>query len=313
MVIEELSTALARIIQETGRNPDAMATIAKRAGDTVILAGEEGQHMYVIQSGTAEILNDDMVLDTVGPGGVIGEMALVDGSLRSATVRATENLVLMPISTTDFEALTRHHPEFGLYVMKIMSLRLRLMNARLGDAVEDIAYREKIEGELRAMATRDPLTGISNRQHFAEMASREIDSALRHDRHLSVAMIDVDHFKAVNDTYGHPCGDAALRTLVETAASELRSADIFGRLGGEEFALLLPETDAPAATAIAERIRARLARESLSWNAQTFSITVSIGVSSWRQDETNIDAALTRADNNLYAAKAQGRNRVVSE
>ena len=133
MEFDDLSTVLAdemRRRRDGGRSP---SFVTKAIGETVIQAGGTGENMFVIQSGEAEILNDGVVLDVVGPGGVVGEMALVDGSLRSATVRARTRLRLMPISKPDFEMLIRSHPEFGLYVMKVMSLRLRLMNTRLGN------------------------------------------------------------------------------------------------------------------------------------------------------------------------------------
>ncbi|MCW8914575.1 MAG: GGDEF domain-containing protein [Magnetovibrio sp.] len=313
MLFDDLFTVLTEIARHSDDKAHPPTMVSKAAGQTIILAGEEGENMFVIQAGDAEILSDGVVFDVVGPGGIIGEMALVDGSFRSATVRARSALRLMPISKPDFEALTRHHPEFGLYVMKIMSLRLRLMNARLGNAIEDISYREKIEHELRAMATRDPLTGISNRRHISEAATREIEQAQRHGRKLSVAMIDIDHFKAINDTFGHACGDNVLRLVVEVMADELRSADTLGRMGGEEFAAILPETGLDTGSTIAERIRARIAEHVFIWDGKEFGITASIGIAAWNTGEVTIDPTLVRADKALYTAKDQGRNCVVRQ
>ena len=309
MALDEQTSIL---IDELGQLRNS-AVVSKAAGETVITAGEEGESMFLIQDGKVEILSDGVVLDVVGPGGVIGEMALVDGSLRSATVNARTAVDLVPISKANFELLIRRHPEFGLHVMKIMSLRLRLMNERLGDAMEDISYRQEIEQELRAMATLDPLTGISNRRHFAEMATREIKTAQRHGRELSVAMLDLDHFKVVNDTYGHAGGDAVLRLAVEVIAGELRSADILGRIGGEEFALLLPETGLATAVGIVERIREKIAEQTFTWDGEDITVTASIGVAIYAPEEPTIDSALARADKGLYTAKENGRNRVVAQ
>ena len=193
-----------------------------------------------------------------------------------------------------------------------MSLWLRLMNTRLGNAIEDIAASQEIERELRAMAARDPLTGVSNRKHFAEMGAIEVERSQRHGRELSVAMLDVDHFKAVNDTHGHACGDAVLRLIVKAAERELRSGDVLGRVGGEEFALLMPETGLADSSAIAERIRERIAGQVLAWDGKSFELTASIGVAAWDPGEPIIDPALARADESLYAAKDRGRNRVVA-
>ena len=307
MVFEYLTDDLHRLGEDR-----STSLLTKSAGETVIQAGEQGKYMFVIQSGEADIINDGVILDQVGPGGVVGEMAMVDGSLRSATVQASTDLTLLPVSKPDFEILIRRHPQFGVHVMKIMSLRTRLMNARLGDAMEDISASRAMEQELRTLASRDPLTGTANRLHFANMAAREIEQARRHARELSVAMLDVDHFKAVNDNHGHACGDAALRQVVEATTGELRIADVLGRVGGEEFAILLPETGLEPAAAIAERIREVISEQTFAWDGQTFELTVSIGVSIWDTDENTIEEALTRADKNLYAAKENGRNNVVS-
>ncbi|MDP6787985.1 MAG: GGDEF domain-containing protein [Rhodospirillales bacterium] len=312
MAYDDLSRVLADEMHRRRDGGPSPSTVNKASGETVIRAGGTGETMFVIQVGEAEILNDGLVLDVVGPGGVVGEMALVDGSLRSATVRARTDLRLMPISKADFGLLIRSRPEFGLYVMKVMSLRLRLMNTRLGNAIEDISARQEIERELRAMAARDPLTGTSNRKHFAEMGAIEVERSQRHGRELSIAMLDVDHFKVVNDTYGHACGDSVLRSIVEAAQDELRTGDILGRVGGEEFAFLMPETGITAGLAIAERIRQRIAGQTLAWDGKTFELTASIGVAAWNPGEPTVDPALARADESLYAAKDQGRNRVVA-
>lgn len=313
MIFEDLSSILADALRHRDGDVRPLPEVSKEAGETVIKAGETGGCMFVVQSGEAQILHEGVALDVVGPGGVVGEMALVDGSLRSATVVARTDLQLMPISKSDFELLIRRHPDFGIYVMKVMSLRLRLMNIRLGTAMDDISAREEMERELREMAILDPLTGVVNRQHFTDMAAQEIERARRHGRDLAVVMLDVDHFKSVNDTHGHACGDEALRTIVASVEPELRTTDVFARMGGEEFAILLPETSLEYAAAIGERIRASIAKQTLAWDGKDFGVTASIGVAAWAPGETVIEPALARADRALYAAKDGGRNRVVVE
>jgi diguanylate cyclase (GGDEF)-like protein len=165
---------------------------------------------------------------------------------------------------------------------------------------------------LVAMASTDPLTGALNRRSFADRALAELARARRYERPVSLLMIDADRFKAVNDTYGHAGGDAVLRALAGHLTLTLRPSDVFGRFGGEEFAVLLPETGLAAAEIVAERICAELAALPVSSNGQEIRFTVSIGVAEFEHEASDIKETLDRADAALYQAKAGGRNRVVS-
>ncbi|MBI5165621.1 MAG: diguanylate cyclase [Magnetospirillum sp.] len=174
----------------------------------------------------------------------------------------------------------------------------------------DITERKAMERELRRLATTDPLTGSFNRRHFMASASRELDRSLRHDHRLSVVMLDIDHFKRINDAHGHAIGDEALKMLVNDCRDELREHDTLGRLGGEEFAVLLPETAFAAAMEAAERLRLRVAAIRVPLpDGESLSFTSSLGVAAFAGDY-NVEALLARADAALYRAKASGRNRV---
>ncbi|NVN93527.1 MAG: GGDEF domain-containing protein [Desulfuromonadales bacterium] len=163
---------------------------------------------------------------------------------------------------------------------------------------------------LELMAHTDLLTGINNRGHFMELLSAELNRNRRHERLFSVLMLDLDHFKSVNDTYGHAAGDEALRTLPRVfQASELRTSDFFGRIGGEEFAVALPETGIRGAYEVAERIRANLERTAVILDGKEYFMTASIGGSEFRVGDTE-DTLLQRADHAMYRAKETGRNRV---
>lgn len=157
------------------------------------------------------------------------------------------------------------------------------------------------------LANRDALTGVLTRRHFGELAAREQALALRRAWPISVLMIDVDHFKAVNDRHGHPTGDAVLAHVAHQCLGMLRSGDLFTRWGGEEFVALLPATDADGALEVAERLRAGVADAVLP--ELRHRITASIGVATGTGEET-IDALIARADAAMYAAKRAGRNRV---
>ncbi|MEO8804177.1 MAG: GGDEF domain-containing protein [Rudaea sp.] len=167
----------------------------------------------------------------------------------------------------------------------------------------------RLNEELERQATVDPLTGINNRRTLERLAAQAIALAHRHQRPLSVLMIDADHFKRINDVHGHAAGDEALVTLAGTLQCALRAEDLFGRLGGEEFVAVLPETDEAAARASAERLR--VAVESIEFGAQRrlIALRVSIGIAVIA-DGDDFAAILRRADQAMYAAKRSGRNRV---
>lgn len=178
--------------------------------------------------------------------------------------------------------------------------------------VRDISERKTAEARLREMATTDELTGIGNRRHFRELAERQLTVARRYLKPFSLVLFDVDRFKLINDTHGHDGGDRVLRALADTARRLLRKADFVGRLGGEEFAFCLPETDQPQAEAVAERFRREVA--SLAVPMDTGGVarfTVSLGIACLDTPDETLDTLLKRADQALYRAKEEGRNRVV--
>ncbi|MDD5033728.1 MAG: diguanylate cyclase [Methylococcaceae bacterium] len=175
----------------------------------------------------------------------------------------------------------------------------------------DLRERKKLERELERQARIDVLTGLNNRRHFFELAEQELARARRYEEALSLLLLDVDYFKSVNDVHGHHVGDAALRALSEACARTLREIDILGRLGGEEFAMLLPETTGEQALEVAERIRRAVAQAAVPLDqGGPLHFTVSIGLASLVAADSTIDATLMRADKALYAAKNAGRNRV---
>lgn len=188
-------------------------------------------------------------------------------------------------------------------------LAARMRSAlRLADALKQL---EKANEELNMLATTDPLTGIYNRRHFFTLVNSEIAKMSRHDRNVSIMMIDLDNFKRINDEYGHAAGDLALREMTMCFQEATRTYDILGRLGGEEFAICSPYADLEGATIMAERIRESCAAKQLQYEGRDFHVTVSIGITELAQDE-GFSSALNRADKYLYEAKHSGRNKVVT-
>jgi diguanylate cyclase (GGDEF)-like protein len=163
--------------------------------------------------------------------------------------------------------------------------------------------------ELEHQAFTDSLTGLANRRNFMDSAEIELARARRFGNTNAVLLLDIDHFKAVNDKYGHKAGDTALEALADTLRNRLREVDIIGRIGGEEFAVLLPETDMKMASQAAERLRQAVEeREITVGNNLPLHLTVSIGIASPAKPSEKIEEILRLADSALYAAKNSGRN-----
>ena len=177
--------------------------------------------------------------------------------------------------------------------------------------VRDITERKATEEKLRELATTDGLTHLNNRRRFMELAEQELTRSKRYPHTLAAFMMDIDHFKRVNDTYGHGVGDEVLRALSVTATNALRDADILGRLGGEEFGVLLPETDADAALEVAERLRLSVEKNAIPTGAGELNITISIGVAVMDPERDTVESLFKKADVALYNAKDGGRNRSV--
>ena len=164
--------------------------------------------------------------------------------------------------------------------------------------------------KLKLLATRDPLTGLSNRRDFHEKAKQEEKRFKRSKRPFALIMLDIDHFKKVNDTYGHDCGDKVIVGVAQSLKNTLRAQDILTRWGGEEFICLLPETDVDGARHAAKVIRSSVEKESSEWSEDAASVTVTLGISVY-DGSCSMEECIRHADDALYKGKNQGRNRVV--
>lgn len=184
----------------------------------------------------------------------------------------------------------------------------------IGNCVLKFMERSSVEAryheEIYQLATMDPLTGLYNRRQFLELLERELARTTSHKRPLALLIIDLDHFKSVNDCYGHPAGDAVLKQVATALNADVREECIVARIGGEEFAAVLPEQDLAQAGVFAQRLCAAIAALELGEPAGPRRITVSIGVAVWRPGMTVVGDLLRAADEQLYRAKQDGRNRV---
>jgi diguanylate cyclase (GGDEF)-like protein/PAS domain S-box-containing protein len=174
----------------------------------------------------------------------------------------------------------------------------------------DLSATKRLQQELQLMASTDPLTGLLNRRRFLEQAETEFLRSQRYQHEQAVVMLDIDHFKTINDTHGHFVGDQVLIAMSRAAENLLRGTDFMARWGGEEFVILMPETPLAGAAILAERLRVTLARLAVDTAAGTLHFTVSAGVAARGRHDAGITDIMQRADSALYAAKHNGRNRI---
>jgi diguanylate cyclase (GGDEF)-like protein/PAS domain S-box-containing protein len=191
-----------------------------------------------------------------------------------------------------------------------VSIAVMMLNGQpaLFTTWRDITERKRLQEELQLQATTDELTGVSNRRHFISLAQNELKRIARFKHDLALILIDVDHFKQINDTYGHTTGDQVLKTFTRICRENIRVIDVFARFGGDEFVLLLPETNCEQAYAVVERIRQILEKLVMEIAGQLVVITISSGITCTQGGAASLDVLLREADQALYQAKNAGRN-----
>ncbi|HZD89579.1 MAG TPA: sensor domain-containing diguanylate cyclase, partial [Pseudolabrys sp.] len=202
-------------------------------------------------------------------------------------------------------------PRIG--VLCVMDTEVRQPALENVGILKDLAALVVDEMELRLVATTDGLTGALNRRAFLAAGARDFARVRRHGEALSCILMDIDHFKRINDTHGHAAGDRALQEVVALLKSGLRDEDYIGRLGGEEFAAILPGADGLAAFAVGERLRQGVMDASLPAPQGSVQLTISAGIATLSRADASIEDLLRRADKALYAAKTNGRNRLVCD
>jgi diguanylate cyclase (GGDEF)-like protein/PAS domain S-box-containing protein len=260
---------------------------------------EHGKTLYINTSFERMFGSDLMekTLAEVFPAEIAEQMAADDRRVLDEDLLQREELI------TDLSGI-----EHQLQTTKFV-IRQKDGPVLIGGIGIDITERKQMEAELQKLAAFDALTGCLNRRHFFDLAAKEFERTLRYQKNLSLIMLDIDHFKQVNDTHGHAVGDQILKMMGTQIRAEVRGEDLVGRYGGEEFVLLLVETNLDTALIAAERLRSSVEKLSVNGGSGPVSITISVGVSSLRE-ETDMELLLKAADDALYAAKVSGRNRV---
>ncbi len=232
---------------------------------------------------------------------VANEMKAGNLSIRANNPRVNDEIGQL---STTFNQMAESIQQRQLELRELANGLERTVNERTAELQEQAKILEE-------MAITDPLTQAYNRRQFFKLAKIEMERAQKHELKLSVIVIDADHYKRVNDTFGHQIGDLVLIKLVEICHSAIRKTDVFARYGGEEFVILMPETDSETARLIAERIRERVENTRLPVDGQFVQITISLGLSTFANTQMlSFDSLLTQADRALYKSKRTGRNRV---
>jgi diguanylate cyclase (GGDEF)-like protein len=256
--------------------------------------------MYCRITGVPRYLPDGSYAGYRGTGNDVTELELRNQELVAANMRldhqATELRFMNDMLEHQREELTR--------VAEAAEVARHELEA-------EVEERRQLEQRLRELAMTDALTGAANRRAFFDAAEREFVRARRHRLKFAMVAIDIDHFKRINDSYGHAGGDEALRAVAAACLEQIRASDYFGRIGGEEFVALLTETDAKAAFALAERLRQAIADLRVAYGEKTINLTASFGVATQDPADTETSMMMSRADAALYRAKEEGRNRVV--
>ncbi|MBA3471215.1 MAG: diguanylate cyclase [Herpetosiphonaceae bacterium] len=313
--IENLADLLQTVVDNTGAALAAnqmtlvIMDCASKQIEYVVIRGPDSQHMLATTLAELNAGLTGWVLRTlqpaISPGGVPDprESPAIQQQRRGAAcgaVMVTPLIYRGTVLGTMTAARTLTEPDFSLE-------DLELMGAITNQAAIAIANATLFQ-EVQLLAMTDGLTKLYNRRGFFEVGQHAVERAQRQIGSLVAMMFDVDHFKVINDTYGHAIGDQVLVQLAECCQYQLRKMDVLGRYGGEEFAILISDTDFQLALKVAERLRACVEATPIQTQAGSISITISIGVASWGNDLTDLAGLLARADDALYQAKAAGRN-----
>jgi diguanylate cyclase (GGDEF)-like protein len=275
-----------------------------KSGERLLLRGAPNLCVYVVISGLLRVELDDgnPPLARLGPGETVGELSLLSGSVTTATVAAEEPTQLLALDEATFWWLAESSHAFSVGLLIRLAKRMRSST----DAVQThIALRRQFE----QAALSDALTGLPNRRWLDQMLPRIVQRHIHGSLPFGIGIMDIDHFKDINDTFGHPAGDAVLMRIAQIAHANLRPTDFAARMGGEEFALIFPNTDLAGAVGAAERLREAIGSAAFDHDGRRLSrVTVSIGLVALGPGE-DFRGVLAQADQALYGAKQSGRNR----
>lgn len=292
-----------------------LTTVSCKPGEIIIQEDMPGDLCYLITTGSAVVIKGDFNTPTVigfrSAGDAIGEMALLENRPRSATVVALEATTLWVLTNELFYLYLSQNPAFSMNLMNMLSWRLRESDIERQRAI----VREKQTGQLlqtmEIKANTDALTGTFNRHFMNELLPREIARARYDSAPVGIIMADIDHFKKINDTFGHKAGDLALQAVSNLLKQSVRPSDAVCRYGGEEFIMVMPGAAISTLVRCAEEIRAKCQEMVLLYDGDEIRATISMGIACYPKHGKDGEELIRNADAALYQAKEQGRNRVI--
>ncbi|PIQ50494.1 MAG: GGDEF domain-containing protein [Comamonadaceae bacterium CG12_big_fil_rev_8_21_14_0_65_59_15] len=278
------------------------------AGHVLLDPDRVNHDIYVILDGELLVCLEPLMpqpLVRLRVGDCVGELSIIDARVPSAYVVAAVKTRLLTIAKPVLWQMLANQPVMALNLLHVLSQRIRENNVVLLSSIElQRAYRSKAES--------DGLTGLHNRSWFQEVFPKQLELCERTGQQACLLMLDIDHFKRVNDDYGHLSGDQALRHIASVLRSNLRSTDLCARYGGEEIVVLMPGSDLLQAQPVAERLRQGVANAPLVLaDGRALELKVSGGLAQW-QPGTTLDDLVRSADQALYEAKSSGRNRIMT-
>jgi two-component system cell cycle response regulator len=307
-------------VAESGRGGSVLVVDDRKSSYERVVAMLSAEHKVEVESNPNEALfraaegNYDLIIVSLG-------LENFDGLRLCSQIRSlerTRNVPILAISEADNHARLMRGLEIGINDYLVRPIDKNEMLARARTQVKKKRYSEQLRDNVQKsveMAITDALTGLFNRRYMENHLTTLVDQAAARGKPIAVMVLDIDYFKSINDNHGHDAGDDVLREFSLRIRKCIRNIDLACRYGGEEFVLVMPETDKAVATMVAERLRRRIAAEpfSIANGTKSLEVTISIGIAAAAGANDSAAAILKRADQALYRAKRDGRNRVVPD